>query len=126
MSPVASSQDITTIKLPERMDSTTAAHAEQMLQSAMRPGARIIVDGSAVTYMSAAGVRALAGVLHGAQAIDARVVFCRFSGPAVDCLEVSGFAQLLEVAGSLEEAAARLGPAVADGSKRLHARRTAS
>jgi len=108
------------------MDSTTAAHAEQMLQSAMRPGARIIVDGSAVTYMSAAGVRALAGVLHGAQAIDARVVFCRFSGPAVDCLEVSGFAQLLEVAGSLEEATARLGPAVADGSKRLHARRTAS
>jgi anti-sigma B factor antagonist len=76
--------------------------------------------------MSAAGVRALAGVLHGAQAIDARVVFCRFSGPAVDCLEVSGFAQLLEVAGSLEEATARLGPAVSDGSKRLHARRTAS
>ena len=120
MSPVASSQDITTIKLPERMDSTTAAHAEQMLQSAMRPGARIIVDGSAVTYMSAAGVRALATVLHGAQAQEAQVVFCRFSGSAADCLEVSGFSQLLDVADTVEVARERLQSTSADRSNRLH------
>ncbi|MBN9089010.1 MAG: STAS domain-containing protein [Reyranella sp.] len=116
---------IDTIKLPERMDSTTAAAAEQMLRAAMRPGARIIVDGSAVGYMSAAGVRALAGVLHGAEEISARVVFCRFTGPAVDCLEVSGFAQLLEVAESLEEASDRLNSTGGAGSNRLHQRRTA-
>jgi anti-anti-sigma factor len=114
-----SERDITTVALPERLDSTTAASAEQALRGAMRPGARIIVDGSGVTYMSAAGVRALANVLHGAEALDARVVFCRFSGPAADCLEVSGFAQLLDIADSLEAAAARLGPA-AGNSNRLH------
>src|SRR4051794_4886582 len=43
---------IDTIKLPERMDSTSAHQAEEMLRAAMQPGARIIVDGSAVTYMS--------------------------------------------------------------------------
>ena len=34
---------------------------------ALRPGAGVIVDGSAVTYMSAAGVRVLAIVLHRAE-----------------------------------------------------------
>jgi len=116
---------ITTIKLPERMDSTNAAEAEAMLRAAMRPGARIIVDGSAVAYMSAAGVRALAGVLHGAEDMNTRVVFCSFAGPAVDCLEVSGFAQLLDVADSLEEASSRLKSTAMEGSNRLHARRTA-
>ena len=117
-------QDITTVALPERLDSTTAASAEQALRAVMRPGARIIVDGSAVTYMSAAGVRALANVLHGAEALEAQVVFCRFSGVAADCLEVSGFAQLLDIAETLEAATARLGPG-SGNSKRLHPRRGA-
>jgi anti-sigma B factor antagonist len=117
-------QDITTVVLPERLDSTSAASAEQALRAVVRPGARIIVDGSAVTYMSAAGVRALANVLHGAEALAAQVVFCRFSGAAADCLEVSGFAQLLDIAETLEAAAARLGPG-AGNSKRLHPRRSA-
>lgn len=125
MSAQAWSSGIATIKLPERMDSTTAAAAEQMLRAALRPGARIIVDGSAVAYMSAAGVRTLASVLHNAQEMNARVVFCRFTGAAVDCLEVSGFAQLLEVAESLEEASSRLKSTAAEGSNRLHPRRTA-
>jgi anti-sigma B factor antagonist len=104
---------ITTTMLPERMDSATAAAVEQTLQAALSRGAKLIVDGSAVSYMSAAGVRALAGVLHGAEALGARVVFCRFSGPAADCLDVSGFSQLLDVAESIEAATARLEPRLA-------------
>jgi anti-sigma B factor antagonist len=115
--------DIRTIMLPERMDSMTASSVERTLQEALTQGAKVIVDGSAVTYMSAAGVRALAGVLHAAEALDARVVFCRFSGPAADCLDVSGFSQLLEVAGNLEDAAARLEPQLGTtASGRLHPR----
>jgi anti-sigma B factor antagonist len=117
------SNDITTIMLPERMDSVTASSVEQTLQAALTRGAKIIVDGSAVSYMSAAGVRALAGVLHGAEALGAHVVFCRFSGPAADCLDVSGFSQLLDVAENIEEATARFKPRL-DGStgERLHPR----
>ena len=117
------SNDITTIMLPERMDSVTAASVEQTLQVALTGGAKIIVDGSAVTYMSAAGVRALAGVLHGAEALGAHVVFCRFSGPAADCLDVSGFSQLLDVAENIEDARARLEPRLAGSTgDRLHRR----
>lgn len=117
------SNDITTIMLPDRMDSVTASSVEQTLQAALTRGAKIIVDGSAVAYMSAAGVRALAGVLHGAEALGAHVVFCRFSGPAAECLDVSGFSQLLDVAGNVEDATARLRPRLAgSGVDRLHRR----
>ena len=92
---------------------------------ALRHSTRVIVDGSEVTYMSAAGVRALATVLHRAQEQKAQVVFCRFSGAAADCLVVSGFSQLLDVAESVEEALARLGPKLATSpADRLHARGT--
>ena len=117
------SKDIATIMLPERMDSVTASSVEQALQVALTPGAKIIVDGSAVAYMSAAGVRTLAGILHGAEAVGARVVFCRFSGPAADCLDVSGFSQLLDVAENIEDATARLEPRLGTStSQRLHPR----
>ncbi len=119
----AAVDDIATIMLPERMDSVTASSVEQTLQAALKRGARIVVDGSAVTYMSAAGVRALAGVLHGAEAVGARVVFCRFGGAAADCLDVSGFSQLLDVAENVEQARARLEPRLGTTpSGRLHRR----
>ncbi len=91
----------------------------------MVAGAKIIVDGSAVIYMSAAGVRALASVLHGAQKVGAHVVFCRFAGPAADCLEVSGFSQLLDVAENVEDAVERLKPRSGSSAGRLHPRATA-
>lgn len=112
---------IATIMLPERVDSATSASVEALMVGALRPEARVIVDGSAVTYMSAAGVRALAIVLHRAAELSARIVFCSFSGPAADCLLVSGFSQLFDVADSTEQALARLAPKRAGGpADRLH------
>jgi anti-sigma B factor antagonist len=112
---------IATIMLPERVDSATSASVEALMVGALRPGAGVIVDGSAVTYMSAAGVRALAVVLHKAAELSARIVFCSFSGPAADCLLVSGFSQLFDVADSMEEALSRLGPKLAGSLEdRLH------
>jgi anti-sigma B factor antagonist len=125
MNRLESAHEISTIKLAERLDSTTAAAAEEAMRAAMRPGAKLIVDGSEVTYMSAAGVRALASALHGAEAMKARVVFCRFGGPAADCLEVSGFTQLLDIADSVEEASARLTLPGTGSSERLHPRQPA-
>ena len=103
--------EIATIMLPERIDSATSASVEALMTRELSPGARVVVDGSAVTYMSAAGVRALAIVLHRAAELSARIVFCSFSGPAADCLLVSGFSQLFDVADSTQQAAERLAPA---------------
>jgi anti-sigma B factor antagonist len=115
--------DIATIVLPDHLDSATSAAVERMLEAALVPRGKLIVDGSAVSYMSAAGVRALATALHAAEAVEAHVVFCSFAGPAADCLEVSGFAQLLDVVGSVEEARGRLvARTVERYAERLHAR----
>ena len=108
--------EIATIMLPERIDSATSASVEALMTRELSPGARVVVDGSAVTYMSAAGVRALAIVLHRAAELSARIVFCSFSGPAADCLLVSGFSQLFDVADSTQQAAERLAPAPVGGS----------
>jgi anti-anti-sigma factor len=125
MNAVEPSGGIDMFQLPERMDSATAAGIQRNLLAALRPGAKMIVDGSAVTYMSAAGVRTLATVLHRAEAQEAQVVFCRFSGSAADCLEVSGFSRLLDVADSVEAARERLQPTSAEPSNLLHRRGSA-
>lgn len=108
MSSMNRKQPISTVMLPAKVDSVTVTAIEGMLLAALRPGARVIVDGSQVAYMSAAGVRTFASVLHQAANVRARIVFCRFAGAAWDCLLVSGFSELLEIAGTVEEAAARL------------------
>jgi anti-anti-sigma factor len=126
LSKMDSSTDVATIKLPEHTDSISASRIEKMLVAALRPGGQLIIDGSAVAYMSAAGVRTLATVLHRAEEQQTQVVLCSFSGAAADCLLVSGFSQLFDIAGSLEEARIRLRPAPAGSSvKRLHPRTAA-
>ena len=96
----SSRQPISTVMLPAKIDSVTVSAVEEMLVAALGPGARVI--------MSAAGVRTFASVLHKAAKVQGRIVFCRFSGAAWDCLLVSGFSELLEIAETTEEAAARL------------------
>lgn len=115
--------DITTIRLPDRVDSATSGAVEASIVAVLRPGARVIVDGSPVTYMSAAGVRVLAIALHRAAEVEARIVFCSFSGAAADCLLVSGFAQLFDVVDSVAQAEQILrGRPVGEAARRLHAR----
>jgi len=123
MNAMDQAREIVTVMLPDRVDSETALEVEKSMLEALQPGARVIVDGSDVAYMSAAGVRALATALRQADERQARVVFCRFSGAAEDCLVVGGFAQLLDVVGTHEEAAARLRPKPAGAAEdRLHVR----
>lgn len=123
MNSTATDQPISTVMLPARVDSATATSVEATMVASLRPGMPLIVDGSEVLYMSAAGVRTLATVLHRAAELKARIVFCRFSGPAADCLIVSGFSELLDVAETVEEAVARVGTGVPAGvGERLHPR----
>jgi anti-anti-sigma factor len=126
MKAMPSSRDIITVALPERLDSATAPAAEKRLLDALNPGARVVVDGFAISYMSAAGVRLLATALHVAEERGVHIAFCRFEGAAADCLQVSGFAQLLDVVASVEDAVASLrGIPRFGASGRLHAQRRA-
>ena len=123
LTPMDMPKDIEIVSLPDCVDSTTAEAIEQSILGRIVPGARLVVDGADVTYMGAAGVRALVGILHRAQKAGARIVFCRFGGPAADCLVVSGFSRLLDVAESVEEAMVRLQPELlTESAGRLHPR----
>jgi anti-anti-sigma factor len=82
MKAMPSSRDIITVALPERLDSATAPAAEKRLLDALNPGARVVVDGFAISYMSAAGVRLLATALHVAEERGVHIAFCRFEGAA--------------------------------------------
>lgn len=126
MSSMIKKLPISTVVLPAKVDSVTVTAVEGMLLAELRPGARVIVDGCQVAYMSAAGVRTFASVLHRATNVQARIVFCRFAGAAWDCLLVSGFSELLDITGTIEEAAARLEkePRLSVGES-LHPRGTA-
>jgi anti-sigma B factor antagonist len=116
-------ENIVIVPLPERVDSATSPSVEASIMAKLHPGARVIVDGGAVIYMSAAGVRVLASTLHHAEKQHSRMVFCNFSGAAADCLLVSGFGELFEVADSIAQAEERLRPKPAgDQAGRLHPR----
>ena len=48
MSSTNNKQPVSTLMLPAKVDSVTATAVEQTLLAALRPGARLIVDGSQV------------------------------------------------------------------------------
>ena len=100
--------DVVIVPLPERLDSTTAAEVEAAIMAVMRSGVGVIVDGAAVEYMSAAGVRVLVDTFRKAIEQDARLVLTRFGGAAEECLVVSGFALLLPMTASVDEARRKL------------------
>jgi anti-sigma B factor antagonist len=117
---------ISTVMLPEQVDSETSGGVESLIVAAIRPGGGVVVDGSNVTYMSAAGVRTFARALHRAEELGAHIVFCRFGGAAADCLLVSGFSELFDIVVSVEEAVGRLRSKLAGTPvERLHQRTAA-
>ena len=125
MTEVKAKEGATTIVLPERVDSATATDVERMILDALQPSGQMIIDGHEVGYMSAAGVRTLATVLRRAGELQVDIVLCRFNGAAADCLLVSGFTELFDVADSTEEAVERLKTkGTQPPAESLHPRRT--
>lgn len=102
------SDDVVTVALPERLDSATSAEVEATVMAVLREGVAVVVDGANVVYMSAAGVRVLVDAFRKANQQGARLVLCRFTGAAADCLAVSGFGALLPVTATVDDAKRKL------------------
>jgi anti-anti-sigma factor len=114
------SLEIVTVTLPRQLDSTTSAEVEANVMAVMGRGVGVVVDGSEVTYMSAAGVRVLVDAYRKAAQQGARLALCRFTGAAAECLAVSGFSLLLPVAATVDEAKRKLGGDVPRQAEPLH------
>ena len=102
-------EEITIIELSGELDSISAPDVQREIMPLLRTESQILLDMSAVSYMSSAGLRVLL-LLY--RAIDAAVGDIIITGlrPAVqDVMEITGFLEFFRTATSREEGLQALG-----------------
>jgi len=96
--------EVVELRLPERLDSRSAPEFERSALALVVAGAKLLVRADDVVYMSAAGIRTLVRLSRGAIARGASMAMTGFGKAASDCLDASGFAGVLPIFESLDEA----------------------
>lgn len=91
-----------------RMDAVTAPEFEASSLEFLASGEkRLVVDLSGVEYISSAGLRSILAVAKKLKASGGDLAFCALSGFVSEVFAVSGFAKLLPVFVTRQEALAR-------------------
>lgn len=81
-----------------RVDSTTAGNMEQALKDVFNvAGSRVVVDFSALDYISSAGLRVVLMLAKRAKQAQGRLVLCGLSPQVREVFEISGFLKILDV-----------------------------
>lgn len=97
------------LKPQKRIDQLTAPSFEAQSGALLTDGHnKVVVDCSALEYLSSAGLRALLIVAKKTKSAGGGLVFCSVGSTVKDVLEVSGFGALLGVYPGTEEACAFL------------------
>jgi anti-anti-sigma factor len=97
------------LKPHKRMDYLTAPSFEEQSVAFLANGHnKIVVDCSALDYLSSAGLRVLLILAKKAKSAGGAMVFCSAGNTVKDVLEVSGFGSLLGIYTGAEEACAVL------------------
>lgn len=92
-----------------RLDSATAPAAEAALLSLMDAAARVVLDLSAVTYISSAGLRVLLLAARRARAGGGRFALAAPQPAVREVLDVSAFARIMPIHPTRAAAVASLG-----------------
>lgn len=91
-----------------RMDAITAPRFEAECDSQLKAGEkRLVVDLSGLEYISSAGLRSILASAKKLKAQGGDLAFCCLSGIVAEVFAVSGFAKLLPVLATLDDALAR-------------------
>lgn len=91
-----------------RMDAITAPEFEAKCMSCLEAGEkRLVVDLSALEYISSAGLRSILSSAKKLKAQGGDLAFCALSGIVAEVFAMSGFAKLLPVFPTRQEALAR-------------------
>lgn len=91
-----------------RMDAITAGEFEAQCDACLAAGdKRLVVDLSALEYISSAGLRSILASAKKLKAQGGELAFCALAGIVAEVFAVSGFAKLLPVFPTREEALAR-------------------
>ena len=86
-----------------RLDTGTAAAAEQKLMSLLSQGA-VVADFAGVRYVSSAGLRVLLKTAKQAKDTGGRFAVCALQPAVREVFEISGFDRVIKVFGSRAEA----------------------
>lgn len=108
-------ENVTTVAITGRVDSTTADSLTTRLGEIVRSGAaRLVIDLKEVSYISSAGFRTLLITERAVGQVSGAMVLCGVAGEMQHLFEVSGFSELFIILASRDDAVARLRSA--DGS----------
>jgi anti-anti-sigma factor len=80
-----------------RLDNATAPELEPRLLALLAPGARVVLDLAAVTYVSSAGLRVLLKAAKQARARQAGFALAAPRAAVREVLEVSGFDRIMAI-----------------------------
>lgn len=98
--------DILIARVAGRLEGLTSADAlQKALEEAIRPADRgLILDFETLTYISSAGLRAIAILINRTRKADMGFVICALSAPVRSLFATSGFDKLVRVADTFEDA----------------------
>ena len=104
---VNKTEQAVTVKVTGRMDAVTAPGFEQECGRLIEHGDKdLIVDLSALEYISSAGLRVILGVGKKIKTQGGTLTFGGMSGMVKEVFEISGFSSIFPVYDSLESALA--------------------
>jgi anti-anti-sigma factor len=104
------SGQVCVVSLGGRIDSSNSAEVMTQLSSLLSLGEKhILLDFSAVLYLTSAAFRVLLVATDEAERKAARIALCNLAGQVRELFEMGGLLEAFTVHGSREEALAQLG-----------------
>jgi anti-anti-sigma factor len=102
---IKESGDITIIELSGKLDVMTSPEFDEKSEGWFAPDRKkLIIDMSALSYISSAGLRSFLRTAQEAKSLGARIVFASPCDVVNEVLSVSGFHDLIEVKQTIDEA----------------------
>jgi anti-anti-sigma factor len=90
--------DVTIVAFAGNLDSNTSPQAQQALDGVLAGGCRkLVVDFSALDYISSAGLRVLLGAAKRLGGADSALRLCGLNETVREVFQISGFSTILNV-----------------------------
>lgn len=100
---------VTVAHLAGELDSRTSAVAQSQLAPLLGAGSRLVLDMSAVEFMSSAGLRLMLSLYRQATSLGGQIVLAGLSPELVDTMSATGFLASFKTTDTVDEALAALG-----------------
>ncbi len=88
---IQENQGVTVATVSGDVDGSTAGILQEQILPLAQTGSRILLDMSAVPYMSSAGLRMLLSLYRKATSVDGKLVLVGLSEEILDTMSITGF-----------------------------------